>query len=79
MSRYDTYTSKDDVIREDLDIGFKGFNNRLRPDQLTAGILFDSQNGRMAQNGEWQTRKGIDNIQGTFKYWRCIFNSYRFI
>ena len=62
MARYDTYTSKDDVIREDLDIGFKGFNNRLRPDQLTAGILFDSQNGRMAQNGEWQTRKGIDNI-----------------
>ena len=63
MARYDTYTSKDDVIREDLDIGFKGFNNRLRPDQLTAGILFDSQNGRMAQNGEWQTRKGIDNIK----------------
>ena len=63
MARYDTYTSKDDVIREDLDIGFKGFNNRLRPDQLTAGILFDSRNGRMAQNGEWQTRKGIDNIK----------------
>jgi hypothetical protein len=63
MARYDTYTSKDDVIREDLDIGFKGFNNRLRPDQLTTGILFDSQNGRMAQNGEWQTRKGIDNIK----------------
>jgi hypothetical protein len=30
---------------------------------LTSGILFDSQNGRMAQNGEWQTRKGIDNIK----------------
>ena len=63
MSRYDTYTRFDDRIQEDLDIGFNGFNNRLRPDQLTSGILFDSQNGRMAQNGEWQTRKGIDNIK----------------
>jgi len=48
---------------EELDRGFIGFNNRLRPDQLTSGVLFDSQNGRMAQNGEWQTRKGIDNIK----------------
>jgi len=48
---------------EELDRGFIGFNNRLRPDQLTSGILFDSRNGRMAQNGEWQTRKGIDNIK----------------
>ena len=63
MARYDTYTRFDDRISEELDRGFIGFNNRLRPDQLTAGILFDSQNGRMAQNGEWQTRKGIDNIK----------------
>ena len=63
MARYDTYTRFDDRINEELDRGFIGFNNRLRPDQLTAGILFDSQNGRMAQNGEWQTRKGIDNIK----------------
>jgi hypothetical protein len=62
MARYDTYTRFDDRMSEELDRGFIGFNNRLRPDQLTAGILFDSQNGRMAQNGEWQTRKGIDNI-----------------
>ena len=63
MARYDTYTRFDDRINEELDRGFIGFNNRLRPDQLTSGILFDSQNGRMAQNGEWQTRKGIDNIK----------------
>ena len=62
MARYDTYTANDDRIREDLDSAFIGFNNRLRPDQLTRGILHDSQNGRMSQNGEWQTRKGIDNI-----------------
>ena len=47
---------------EDLDMGFVGFNNRLRPDQLPRGVLADSKNGRMDQNGEWQTRKGIDNI-----------------
>lgn len=63
MARYDTYTQFDDRMLEELDRGFIGFNNRLRPDQLTSGILFDSRNGRMAQNGEWQTRKGIDNIK----------------
>ena len=63
MARYDTYTQFDDRMLEELDRGFIGFNNRLRPDQLTSGVLFDSQNGRMAQNGEWQTRKGIDNIK----------------
>ena len=63
MARYSTYGALDDRIGEDLEAGFIGFNNRLRPDQLTSGILFDSQNGRMAQNGEWQTRKGIDNIK----------------
>jgi hypothetical protein len=63
VARYDTYTRYDDRIAEDLDIGFIGFNNRLRPDQLTRGILSDSKNGRMTQNGEWQTRKGVDNIK----------------
>ena len=63
MARYDTYTALDDRIKEELDRGFIGFNNRLRPDQLSSGILFDSQNGRMAQNGEWQTRKGIDVVK----------------
>ena len=63
MARYDTYVAGDDRIKEDLDIGFIGFNNRLRPDQLSKGVLNDSQNGRIAQNGEWQTRKGIDNIK----------------
>ena len=62
MARYDTYTQFDDRMLEDLDIGFVGFNNRLRPDQLPRGVLADSKNGRMDQNGEWQTRKGIDNI-----------------
>ena len=63
MARYDTYSSGDDRIIEDLDSGYIGFNNRLRPDQLVKGILADSQNGRLAVNGEWQTRKGISNFK----------------
>ena len=62
MARYDTYTRFDDVMAEDLDRGYVGFNNRLRPDQLSSGVLADSKNGRMSLNGEWQTRKGISNL-----------------
>ena len=62
MARYDTYTQLDDRMLEDLDMGYVGFNNRLRPDQLPKGLLSDSKNGRMNQDGEWQTRKGINNI-----------------
>ena len=62
MARYDTYTQFDDRMLEDLDMGYVGFNNRLRPDQLPKGLLADSKNGRMNQNGEWQTRKGINNV-----------------
>ena len=61
MARYDTFTELDDVQSEDMDKGFIGFNNRLRPDQLQPGFLMESVNGRMALNGEWQTRKGITN------------------
>ena len=63
MARYDTYIRGDDRVQEELDFGFIGFNNRLRPDQLKPGILGDSQNGRLSENTEWQTRKGIDNIK----------------
>lgn len=62
MPRYSTYGNRDDRVAEDGDRGFVGFNNRLRPDQLKPGILADSQNGRMGLNGEWEVRKGIDEI-----------------
>lgn len=62
MARYNSYGALDDRMLEDLDSNFIGFNNRLRPDQLQKGILADSKNGRMDRNGEWQTRKGIENI-----------------
>jgi len=62
MPRYSTYGNRDDRVAEDGDRGFVGFNNRLRPDQLKPGILADSQNGRMGLNGEWEVRKGVDEI-----------------
>ena len=62
MPRYSAYGSRDDRVKEDGDRGFIGFNNRLRPDQLKPGILADSQNARMGLNGQWEVRKGIDEI-----------------
>lgn len=44
---------------------FNGFNARLRPDQLEAGELAYSQNGRMDVDGAWQPRKGINYFGGT--------------
>ena len=66
MARYSKYGIADDPLVEELEIGFSGFNNRLRPDQLTKGILSNSENGRMGINGEWQVRKGIDLIAAPF-------------
>jgi hypothetical protein len=62
MPRYSAYGARDDRVQEDGDRGFVGFNNRLRPDQLKPGMLADSQNGRMGLNGQWEVRKGIDQI-----------------
>ena len=59
MARYRSYEELDDRPIQDLERGFKGFNNRLRPDQLPSGLLSESLNGRCDLNGEWQTRKGI--------------------
>jgi len=58
MPRYSSFGALDDQLVDDADLGFVSMNNRLRPDQLKAGILADSQNGRMGINGEWQTRGG---------------------
>ena len=66
MSRYDTYGERDSRIAEDLDQGFTGFNNKLRPDQLGSGILTESNNGRMDLNGEWQPRRGMEIFSTPF-------------
>ena len=64
MTRYRTYGALDDRVIEDIDAGYIGFNNRLRADQLTRGILSDSRNGRIALNQEWSTRSGVKPVPG---------------
>ena len=63
MPRYSSFGQLDDQLIDDADLGFVNMNNRLRPDQLKAGVLADSRNGRMGINGEWQTRKGINLVK----------------
>ena len=67
MSRYDQYGQQDDRIIEELDTGFVGFNNRLRPDQLAPGVLTQSNNGRLGINGEWQSRKSLSFLAAPFQ------------
>ena len=66
MPEYRTYGANDDRILEDLDMGYTGFNDYLRPDQLQRGILATSNNGRLGRNGEWQVRPGIDLVKAPF-------------
>jgi hypothetical protein len=66
MQEYRTYGGLDDRILSDGDVGFVGFNNRLRPDQLQGGMLADAQNMRFDRNGEAQVRKGIEVIEAPF-------------
>ena len=62
MPEYRTYANLDDRIAKDGDVGFIGFNNRMRPDQLPPSLLADAQNLRTDRRGEAQVRKGIDLI-----------------
>ncbi len=66
MSRYSSYGPTDNPIKEDRDAGFLGFNNYSRPDQLPAGMLAASSNGRIGKNGEWQVRKGVNVVKAPF-------------
>jgi hypothetical protein len=62
MARYSSFSGRDTPIAETADIGFSRFNNRLRPDQLKAGELAMSVNGRMNVDGTWQVRPGVDTF-----------------
>ena len=66
MARYDTYARFDDRKLEEQELGFKGFNDRLRPDQIGPGLLQKSENGRLDLNGQWQSRKGVQNRLSPF-------------
>jgi hypothetical protein len=62
MPRYSNFGPRDNQLAEDADIGFSRFGNRLRPDQLKAGELAMSVNGRMNVDGTWQVRPGVDTF-----------------
>lgn len=62
MAEYRTYDRLDDRISKDGDVGFIGFNNRMRPDQLPPSLLADAQNMRTDRRGEAQVRKGLELI-----------------
>ena len=65
MPRYSNFGPRDNPLTEDADIGFSRFGNRLRPDQLKAGELAMSVNGRMNVDGTWQVRPGVDTFGPT--------------
>lgn len=65
MARYSRFGALDSAIVDDGDVGFTKVNNRLRPDQLKAGEVVESYNGRMDIEGAWQTRKGLDSFGPT--------------
>ena len=57
MSQFRSTGGLDDSIGEDVDRGFVGVNQRLQLNQLQAGEVRESLNGRM--EGYWRPRKGI--------------------
>ena len=78
MARYNKYQSYDDIPVQGVESGFKGFNNRLRPDQLIDGVLSDSANGRFDVGGEWQTRKGVSLVLAPFATPQFVFPFYTY-
>ena len=65
MARFDNYGPLDNPLIEEGDTGFSRINARLRPDQLKAGEVALSTNGRMDVDGAWQTRMGVQNLGST--------------
>ena len=65
MSRYRSYGKLDDPFIIEGDTFFQRMNARLRPSQLQAGEVALSQNGRMSEDGTWQTRKGLQTLSGS--------------
>lgn len=65
MSRYRSYGKLDDPFVTEGDTFFLRMNARLRPNQLKAGEVALSKNGRMNDDGTWQPRKGLSTLFGT--------------
>lgn len=64
MARINPTGPLDVPIGQQVDVIFTRINSRLRPDQLPAGDVAVSENGRMGLDGAWQVRKGINNFAG---------------
>lgn len=62
MDRYDKYGANDDRKLQEIDLGFTGFNNRLRPDQLKPSLLEKCENARLDRNGQWEVRLGTQIV-----------------
>ena len=62
MSQYRSTGGMDDAIAEDGDRGFMGVNQRLQLNQLKAGEVRESLNGRM--EGYWKPRKVVVSRTG---------------
>ena len=60
MPRYSSNGPNDVQIIDDADMGFTKLNMRMRADQLPAGTIARSENGRLDVDGSWQPRKAID-------------------
>jgi hypothetical protein len=65
MSRYRSYGQLDDPFVTEGDTFFLRMNSRLRANQLKAGEVAVSENGRMSDDGTWQPRKGLATIFGS--------------
>ena len=65
MPRFDNYGPLDNPLIEEGDTGFARMNTRLRPDQLKAGEVALSTNGRMELDGVWQPRMGVQSFGTT--------------
>jgi hypothetical protein len=65
MSRYRSYGKLDDPFITEGDTFFLRMNARLRPNQLKPGEVALSKNGRMNEDGTWQTRKGLSTLFGS--------------
>lgn len=64
MPSFRSFGSLDDQPLIDGDAGFVGMNQREQPNQLKAGEVYLSKNGRI--DGYWQPRRGIDLKSGQF-------------
>lgn len=62
MPAYRATGGLDDAILTDGDRGFVGMDLRRQSNQLEAGLVRLSQNGRI--DGYWQVRKGIELVSG---------------